>query len=356
MVKIYKTLIRPLLFTFEAEIAHHLALSFLEILNFPAEGKLLRKFFNSDNPDLQTKALGLTFPNPVGLAAGFDKNGEHLEALAALGFGFLEIGTVTYHPQSGNAKPRIIRLPKAKAIWNHLGFNNKGAAAAAEKLKKIKLKIPLGINIGKSKIVPVEESPADYLASFEILYPYGDYFVINVSSPNTPGLRDLQKKVALLNLLNEIRKKNKELSVKLNLPLRPILVKISPDLDFQEIDAILEVIEQTETAGITAANTTLRRTEAFSKLPQSGGISGDPVKTRTTEIIKYIYDKTRGKIVIIGCGGIFTGADAREKLDAGADLVQLYTGLIYEGPEIVKNIKKNLYKKQQIGNFSHGKI
>ncbi len=342
---IYKTLIRPLLFTLEAETAHHISLSLLNILKSSGGRKILSSLFHYETPSLEVKAFGLTFHNPVGLAAGFDKNAHYLEALSLLGFGFVEIGTITFHPQPGNPKPRIKRIPDSKAVWNHLGFNNDGAAAVAERLKKIKLDIPVGINIGKSKIAPIENASEDYLSSFQILYPYGDYFVINVSSPNTPGLRELQKEENLSTLLNTIQKKNTELSSKAQNGPKPILVKISPDLTFQEIDSILTVIRETKAAGIIATNTTLSRTEVSAELPSEGGISGKPIKNRSTEIIRYIVQKTEKRTHLIGCGGIFTSEDAVEKIKAGASLVQLYTGLIYEGPGIVKRIKKELSKK-----------
>jgi dihydroorotate dehydrogenase len=284
----------------------------------------------------------------VGLAAGFDKNGMAAEALAALGFGFIEVGTVTHRAQPGNPRPRLFRLPLDRALINRLGFNNHGAQAVAEHLAKQRPDCILGINIGKSRMVPVEDAIPDYVASFELLHPVADYMVVNVSSPNTPHLRELQRAGALEALLKKLQQRNEELS---RGPTRPgpvpLLVKIAPDLELEDLESIVEVAQNTGLSGIIATNTTTsraslrtaaREVEAYGE----GGLSGAPLRARATEIVARLYQLTRGRLTIIGTGGIFTAADAWEKICAGASLVQLYTGFIYEGVGVVRRINDGL--------------
>jgi dihydroorotate dehydrogenase len=292
----------------------------------------------------------LKFENPVGIAAGFDKNGVVANALEALGFGFVEVGTVTFHPQSGNPKPRLFRLPKDEALINRAGFNNEGAQALAERLKIKRPNCVLGINIGKSKTVELENAIEDYLASFEIVYPHADYIAINVSSPNTPNLRELQKADALSSLLDALQKRNQELALKVGKenPL-PLLVKIAPDLNQNDLESIVGVVVDKKLSGIIATNTTVSREGLHSSAKEieacgAGGLSGAPLRKHSTEIISSIYKLTKGTLPIIGVGGIFNAQDAFEKISAGACLVQLYTGLIYEGPSIAKNINEGLFK------------
>jgi dihydroorotate dehydrogenase len=281
------------------------------------------------------------------LGAGFDKNAKYLNELEALGFGFVEIGTVTPLPQAGNDKPRLFRLPKDKALINRMGFNNDGAEVIAQRLEKFKIqnskfKIIIGGNIGKNKITPNEDAWKDYEICFNALHLYVDYFVVNVSSPNTPGLRELQEKDSLRKILEQLKIKNEELKIK-----RPILLKIAPDLNTEQLDDVIDLALEIKLDGLVATNTTISRDELKSQKSKvktlgAGGLSGSPLKQRSTEIVKYISQKTKGQIPIIASGGIFTGADAKEKINAGASLVQVWTGFIYEGPSIVKNICSGL--------------
>lgn len=293
---------------------------------------------------------GLTFSNPVGLAAGFDKDGIAVSAWPHLGFGLAELGTVTLQAQPGNPRPRLFRLPADRAALNRMGFNNRGAASLAAALQTLRQRtdysIPLGINLGKSKITPLEQAPEDYGQSFEQLRDLGDYFVINVSSPNTPGLRSLQSKAQLSPILATLQAANST--------NQPILVKIAPDLAWEDIDDILELVAQYRLAGVIATNTTIARTGLKTQIlpatgkpvsEESGGISGAPVRQRSTEVIRHIYRQTQGQVPIIGVGGIFTAADAWEKITAGASLVQVYTGWIYEGPWMVKQILQGLAQR-----------
>lgn len=344
-------MLRPILFQLDAEWSHWLAVSALKSACVVPGKQVLERTFQVKSEALRTSAFGLSFSNPFGLAAGFDKNARYVEGLETLGFGFLEVGTVTFHAQSGNPKPRIKRIPESQALWNHLGFNNEGAAAMAARLKSIRRTVPLGINIGKSKIAPLEKAAEDYLASFRLLYPYGDYFVLNVSSPNTPGLRDLQKEENLTELLGEIQRMNRELSK--NLTIKPVLVKISPDESLETIDAMASTAMEAGVAGIVATNTTLQREGLNASLPQAGGISGAPLRKRSSEIVRHLYKGARGKLSIIGCGGIFSAEDAFEKIAAGASLVQVYTGLVYEGPELVKKINHGLINLLKEAGFKN---
>lgn len=305
---------------------------------------IVKALFVKKDPALERTLWGITFPNPVGLAAGFDKDAKYTDELACLGFGFIEIGTLTPRSQPGNPKPRLFRLPADKALINRMGFNNDGSAAAAERLKTRREKVIIGGNIGKNKDTPNEQAGDDYEMAFRDLYDVVDYFVVNVSSPNTPGLRALQDKEPLTHLLNRLQAINKEFKNK------PILLKIAPDLTNDQLNDIIDLVTDTRIAGIVATNTTISRDGLITPAADvaaigAGGLSGAPVRNRATEVIKYIHTNSKGTITIIASGGIFTAADAREKLDAGASLVQVYTGFIYEGPGIAKNICKGLMHK-----------
>ena len=318
---------------------------------------MARRF--ESKPFEELKRFGLSFTSPVGLAAGFDKNGVAAEGLAALGFGFLEIGTVTNLAQPGNARPRLFRLPLDRALINRMGFNNDGAKAVADTLRRHRPSCVLGVNIGKSRIVPVEEATPDYLSSFESVYDVADYVAVNVSSPNTPGLRDLQHADALYALLKALQSRNLELSARSTErrePL-PLLVKIAPDLSEHEMEAIVDVAERARLDGIIATNTTtsrkgLRTAESVVEACGEGGLSGEPLRAPSTRIISALYRLTRGRMPIIGVGGIFSADDAWEKICAGASLVQIYTGFVYEGLGIVRDINEGLHEKLYSQGFS----
>jgi dihydroorotate dehydrogenase len=304
----------------------------------------VRKSFQNNHSQLAREVMGLKFPNPVGLAAGFDKDARLIDELACFGFGHIEIGTLTPVAQPGNPKPRLFRLPADAALINRMGFNNGGVADAAQRLRQRKSKVIVGGNIGKNKDTPNEHALDDYLKAFEHLHPYVDYFVVNVSSPNTPGLRDLQDKEPLTRILNALQERNRQMSVR-----RPILLKIAPDLTQSQLDDIIDIVKQTEIQGVIATNTTINRSQlrtADAELESigAGGLSGSPLKNRATEVIRYLYQQSGGSFVIIGVGGVYTAADVIEKLEAGASLVQLYTGFVYEGPSAVKRINKELVK------------
>ena len=298
--------------------------------------------YTYEHPDLVQEVAGLRFRNPVGLAAGFDKNAEMVDELEALGFGFIEIGTVTPKPQPGNEKPRLFRLKADKGLINRMGFNNKGAAVAAAKLRQRKSKILVGGNIGKNKDTPNEEALSDYLICFRELFDVVDYFVVNVSSPNTPGLRELQEKAPLTALLTELQKRNTE-----KFTPKPIFLKIAPDLTTSQLDDIIDIVQETGIAGVIATNTTISREglrtsqEDIEKIG-AGGLSGAPLTHRATEVIRYICEKSGNAFPVIGVGGISSPKDALEKRNAGASLIQLYTGFIYEGPGLASRICKAL--------------
>ena len=332
----YERLVRPLLFSLDPEAAHHLALNCLRLASrlSPALG-LLSSF---ERPAKPVQLFGLTFRNPVGLAAGFDKNGVALPAWAALGFGFVEIGTVTAKPQPGNPKPRIFRYPEQQALINRLGFNNDGADVVAARLRRLREskhwpQIPVGINIGKSKVTPLEGAPDDYLYSFCQLAPLADYIAINVSSPNTPELRSLQEHEALTRLLSAIREENRRAQ-------KPILLKIAPDLSPADLEAIIAACEANEISGIIATNTTLDHSSIPSARDEMGGLSGAPLREKSTEVIRFI--RSCSQLPVIASGGIFDVQSAREKLDAGAQLLQIYTGYIYRGPGLIREITNEL--------------
>lgn len=340
----YRYLLKPFFFLFTPERAHILALRLLEIaLTIPVLGTLLRRWYNQPDPRLMRLVLGLHFPNPVGLAAGFDKDGKHLHAMAALGFGFIEVGTVTPRPQAGNPRPRLFRLPADAALINRMGFNNEGVEALVQRLQQPRpAGLIIGGNIGKNKDTPNEQAAADYLFCYEKLFPYVDYFVVNVSSPNTPGLRALQDREPLTHLLRSLQQRN------LQEPQpKPILLKIAPDLSDAQLDDIIAIVQTTGIAGVIATNTTISREGLRTDTTHigAGGLSGHPLRARATEVIRYLHEKSGRSLVIIGVGGISSPAEALEKLDAGAALVQIYTGFIYEGPGIVKRIQRAVLRR-----------
>lgn len=344
---LYRYLLKPLLFALSPERAHGVTLFFFEAaLRIPLLSGWLRRSFRLEDPRLEREVFGLRFPNPVGLAAGFDKNAEHLETMSVLGFGFLEIGTVTPRPQDGNPKPRLFRLPADKALINRMGFNNKGVEAVAGQFSRPRpAGVLIGGNIGKNKVTPNEEATSDYELCFEALFPHVDYFVVNVSSPNTPGLRELQEKAPLTALLSSLQALNRAKPAP-----RPILLKIAPDLSDAQLDDIIDIVRDTGLAGIIATNTTISREGLQTGADQvsamgAGGLSGQPLKERATEVIRYLHRRSEGKIPIIGVGGINGAADAIEKLEAGASLVQVYSGLVFEGPTLIKEIKNGILKK-----------
>ncbi|MBD2464348.1 quinone-dependent dihydroorotate dehydrogenase [Oscillatoria sp. FACHB-1407] len=379
---IYQAGIRPLLFSglkADPEWLHQQAIQRLHWLNQHQStrwgqwiGQQLEQLYSFHHPSLSQTLWGIQFSNPVGLAAGFDKDGLAAKIWSNFGFGFAELGTVTLQPQPGNPKPRLFRLTADQAVLNRMGFNNRGAAALATQLHfratepeaKANLgssernwrnsSLPLGINLGKSKVTPLEEAAADYQGSFRLLQNLGDYFVVNVSSPNTPGLRSLQSTEQLDLILQALQQANSE--------HKPILVKIAPDLEWEAIADVITLSQTYSLAGIIATNTTIRReglvTQAIAATgnpitEEAGGISGAPLRQRSTDVIRYIYQKTQGTLPIIGVGGIFTAADAWEKMAAGASLVQVYTGWIYEGPWMVKRILQGLVERLEHHNMSH---
>lgn len=332
----YKFLIRPILFQFDPEKIHHFTFSFLKIIHrIPFIGALLRSIFVIENPKLEREVFGIKFPNPVGLAAGFDKDAKLYKELSNFGFGFIEIGTVTPKPQDGNPKKRMFRLRKDSGIINRMGFNNKGAWEAAKRLRKNK-RVLIGGNIGKNKVTPNEKAIHDYQICFDALYSVVDYFVVNVSSPNTPNLRELQDKEPLTNLLQTLQHRNFTKPKQ-----KPILLKIAPDLTDEQLLDIIDIVKTTGIAGVIATNTTISREGLISENQKElGGLSGKPLKKRSTEVIRFLSEKSGKAFPIIGVGGIHSPEDAIEKLDAGASLVQVYTGFIYEGPGLVKRINK----------------
>ena len=332
----YERFVRPLLFSLDAETAHHLAIGFLR---GASHVDLALRALNSFQPAPKPKTVfGVNFPNPIGLAAGLDKNGVALVALAALGFGFVEIGTVTARAQPGNPKPRIFRLPEQQALINHLGFNNDGADIVAERLGKLRAAgrwpaVPVGINIGKSKITPREQATADYLYSFQLLREFADYIALNVSSPNTPGLRDLQGAAALSELLRTIASENRQNP-------KPVLVKIAPDLSPNDLEDLIATCEQNEVAGIIATNTTLDHSSIPPARDREGGLSGKPLREKSTALVRAITASST--IPVVASGGVVDAESAREKFEAGAQLVQIYTGYIYRGPGLLREITKTL--------------
>ncbi len=343
----YKSLIRPLLFLFDAERVHYLSFRIIRIITNLGAGPLIRKIFCVEDKRLERKICGLTFKNPVGLGAGFDKDAKLFNELSNFGFGFIEIGTLTPKAQKGNPKKRLFRLKADKAIINRMGFNNEGVFEAAEMLKKNR-NVLLGGNIGKNKTTPNKLAIKDYLICFDALFELVDYFVVNVSSPNTPGLRELQEKEPLTQLLRELQRENHKLSQIRSMKTRPIFLKIAPDLNDEQLMDIIRIVENTELDGIIATNTTIERKELksdFILLEEKGGLSGMPLKDRSTEVIRFIAQNRTKNFAIIGVGGIHTAQDAIEKLDAGADLIQIWTGFVYEGPALIKKINTALLQR-----------
>jgi dihydroorotate dehydrogenase len=335
-MSLYDSIIRPALFKLPTETAHEIGIN---VLRYGLSSDFLQnqcaKRFECNNFG-ELKRFGLTFRNPLGMAAGFDKNGIVVNQLSSLGFGFVEVGTLTFDPQKGNEKPRLFRLPKDQALINRLGFNNQGTPTVIERLKKLNPKCVLGVNIGKNKDVPNEEAIENYLKSFNLASEVADYISVNVSSPNTPNLRELQKAENLNELLKTLQGNNfKQI---------PLLVKIAPDLSEAEIETIVDIALKVNLAGIIATNTTISRDGLQTKIDETGGLSGKPLKKRSTEVISTIYRYSKGKIPIIGVGGIFTPQDAFEKICAGAGLIQAYTGFIYNGLRFAKDINFGLIK------------
>ncbi len=341
------SLIKPLLFQFDPEKVHHFVVRSLKLFNrFPGGGALSRAIWCTNNTKLEKEVFGLKFKNQVGLAAGFDKNADMIAEMANLGFGFIEVGTVTPLPQPGNPKPRMFRLPADEAIINRMGFNNDGVDVVAERIKAYRegngadKGLMIGGNIGKNKNTPNEDAVGDYVKCFDRLHHVVDYFVVNVSSPNTPNLRALQEKEPLKHILNTLQQRN--LSNKIT---RPILLKIAPDLTDDQLNDIVEIVQETGIAGVIATNTTINREGLLSPAElknEMGGLSGKPVTNRSTAVIRYLAEKSAGSFPIIGVGGIHSPQDALDKLAAGASLVQLYTGFIYEGPSLISRINKKI--------------
>ena len=338
----YKRL-KPLIFLFSPEAAHEWTMRLLTLAcAIPGVAWILRRHYTVTDKRLEVSIAGLTFPNPVGLAAGFDKDARWLKEMRTLGFGFVEIGTVTPIPQKGNPRPRLFRLPADRGVINRMGFNNGGMVQAAAKLRRRPEGLLVGGNIGKNKTTPNASADLDYLKSFQSLHAHVDYFVVNVSSPNTPGLRELQSKEPLTQLLQLLMNENATMPTS-----RPIFLKIAPDLSDSELDDIIDLVQETGIAGVIATNTTISREglqmdEARVQEMGPGGLSGAPVRERSTEVIRYLHTKSGGSFPIIGVGGICSGVDAQEKLDAGASLVQVYSGLIFEGPGLVRRINRHL--------------
>ena len=339
----YKSLLRPLLFQLDPEKVHYLTADAVKFgYKLPLVESITQSMFRVQDPRLERELFGLKFPNPVGLAAGFDKDAKLIDEFASFGFGFTEIGTLTPKPQPGNEKPRLFRLPKDKAIINRMGFNNEGVDAAVRRLEKRKSNIIVGGNIGKNKVTPNEEATNDYLYCFKALFDVVDYFVVNVSSPNTPDLRALQDKEPLQRLLLTLQEENSKHATP-----KPLLLKIAPDLNLNQLNDIIEIANEAKLSGIIATNTTISR-EGLKTSPETisqigmGGLSGKPLTQHSSQIVRHLRTFLPKEIKLIGVGGIMTAEDAVEKMQAGADLVQLYTGFIYEGPSLITRINKKL--------------
>lgn len=338
------TVLKQILFLFDPEKVHNFTFKLIRFwLKVPGVQSSWKKKYVVEDERLHRNIFGLTFKNPVGLAAGFDKNATLYNELSHCGFGFIEVGTVTPEPQPGNPKKRLFRLKKDEALINRMGFNNEGVQAMVQRLKHKNTDLLIGGNIGKNKTTPNDRAKDDYLKSFEILHPHVDYFVVNVSSPNTPNLRALQDKEPLTELLTLLNTENNKQRTR-----RPILLKIAPDLTSDQLDDVIDIVRTTGTAGIIATNTTIDRSDLSVENPEHfgpGGLSGRPLRKKATEVIRYLHEHADGQIPIIGVGGIHSAEDAIEKLEAGAALVQIYTGFVYEGPELVRKINEALLKK-----------
>ncbi len=343
----YKILVRPLLFLLDAEKAHYFTFSLVRFLTKIGFSGLFRTLYQIEDKRLEREVFGLKFKNPVGLAAGFDKDAKLYNELSNFGFGFVEIGTLTPKAQEGNPKKRLFRLISDQAIINRMGFNNQGVFDAIERLKKDH-KVLIGGNIGKNKVTPNDQAIKDYLICFEALFPHVDYFAINVSSPNTPGLRELQDKEPLMALLKELKRQNVKYALANDTKEKPILLKIAPDLTESQLIDIIDIVKGTKIDGVIATNTTIERKNLKADMvftEEQGGLSGKPLMQKSTQVIKFLAEKSGKAFPIIGVGGIHSAEDALEKLAAGADLVQLYTGFVYQGPALVKKINKAILKK-----------
>jgi dihydroorotate dehydrogenase len=351
---LYGALVQPLLLRLDPERAHNLTLWLLQQLaRAPSLHKLWRRWRPLEHAALQMQVAGLRFPNPLGLAAGFDKSAAAVGAFAALGFGFVEVGTVTPRPQIGNPVPRLFRLPADRAVINRMGFNNDGATVVAQRLRTSPRRVPVGINLGKNADTPLEQALDDYRAGLEELFDVADYVVVNVSSPNTPGLRELQAHANLCTLLRGVQACNHALAQARQVRPRPLFVKIAPDLQPAELDDIVAAVQSCALDGIIATNTTIGREGLTTRTAEAGGLSGGPLGQRATEVIRYVYRRARGGIPIIGVGGIFSADDAYEKIRAGASLVQLYTGLVYQGPGLPHRINVGLVHLLERDGLTH---
>ncbi|MBI9035533.1 MAG: quinone-dependent dihydroorotate dehydrogenase [Bacteroidales bacterium] len=345
---LYRSIIRPLLFQLNPEAIHHIVNAGLKfVYAIPGVGAMSRAYFHINDKSLETEVFGLKFPNPVGFAAGFDKEGKLYNELHNLGFGHIEIGTFTPKGQSGNPQPRLFRLIEDHGLINRMGFNNSGATVAAERLKNRKPNCIVGGNIGKNTATPNSEAVADYVSCFETLFDYVDYFVVNVSCPNVTNLHELQDRDSLLEILTAIQEKNNAKSNP-----KPVLLKVAPDLNDKQLDDTIEIVIKTKLAGVVATNTTITRDHLKTSQQKiesigRGGMSGAPIKDKSTQVIRYIAKKSNKAFPIIGVGGIETPEDAMEKLDAGADLIQVYTGFIYSGPWLVRRINKAISKRNK---------
>ncbi|RUT43401.1 quinone-dependent dihydroorotate dehydrogenase [Paenibacillus anaericanus] len=353
---LYRHLGKPLFFKLDPEKAHHLVINGLhKASKIPGGTSLMRGMYGiPDSPELSTDLFGLRFPSPVGLAAGLDKNGEAVDGFSAIGFGFMEVGTVTPKAQPGNDSPRLFRLPSDEALINRMGFNNLGAEEMAKSLGSLKSRhIPIAVNIGKNKVTPNEEAHHDYEKCISVLYPYADFFVVNISSPNTPDLRNLQHGSELAVLLDAVMKEMSKQAA-LSGSSKSVLVKIAPDVNDAELEYMIDTIQNSGVSGLIATNTTLSREGlSHSNAKEMGGLSGKPLRERSTEVISRVYRQTSGRLPIIGSGGIFTADDAYEKIRAGASLVEIYTALIYEGPEINRKIHHGLKELLRRDGLSH---
>lgn len=349
---LYKKILKPLVFRMDPEKAHELTVNGMRLAGAaPGASFLMSKVWGGfHHKELTVEAAGLSFPSPVGLAAGLDKNAGAVRAFSSIGFGFVEVGTVTPRPQLGNEKPRLFRLPSDGALINRMGFNNVGIAEMGRRLDRLKKHpVPIGVNIGKNKDTPNELAEQDYRKCLKALYPYGDFFVVNISSPNTPNLRSLQHGKELRRLITAVQDE-----IKMQGGKKPVFIKIAPDLTDEELASIVDVLIEHKVSGIIATNTTIRRsglTHYYAN--QGGGLSGQPLRNRATNVIRSVYRRTQGSIPIIGCGGIFSAADAYEKIRAGASLVEIYTALIYEGPELLKRMQHGIYERMVKDGFTH---
>ncbi|HEY7556092.1 MAG TPA: quinone-dependent dihydroorotate dehydrogenase [Candidatus Binatia bacterium] len=358
MSVIYKSLIRPWLFRKDPEESHEMILTLLSRLEFLYGA--IEGIYQVEDDRLEVKIDSLTLPNPVGLAGGFDKNALAPKMISAFGFGFMEVGAITAEAQPGNPKPRLYRLPEDEALINRLGFNNQGADAIAIKLERLRArgarpKIPLGMNIGRTRIVETKDAAKDFLSCFTKLFSHGDFFTLNVSSPNTPNLRDLQEKSLLRELLSAVQEKNRELAARAKTAAKPLFVKVAPDMEFSQLDDIIEVVDAVKLNGIVATNATAFMRDKLKSIHGSepGGLSGRPITAMVTSFIAHIYKITRGRLPIIGVGGIFNAEDAYDKIKAGANAVQIYTGWVYEGPGVVKRINRGLLRLLERDGLKH---